>query len=205
MRPRIALIAASLDILGGQGIQAHILAERFRSEGYEVTFIPVHPRFPRRLKWLRRHPYVRTLVYQDLYLSSLLPLRRADVVHIFSESYWSFLLAPLPAILVSKCLGKRVVLNYHGDEAEHHLARWGTLVHPWLRFVDEIVVPSEYLKSVFAHHGYKARVIRNVADASLENRGLASLLAGRARQEVDKYTWPQAREAWAQACPGKTP
>jgi len=32
--------------------------------------------------------------------------------------------------------------------------------------VDEIVVPSEYLRGVFARHGYRARVIRNVVDTT---------------------------------------
>ena len=40
------------------------------------------------------------------------------------------------------------------------------LVHPWLRLVDEIVVPSEYLRGVFARHGYRVRVIPNVVDTS---------------------------------------
>ena len=35
-------------------------------------------------------------------------LRRADVVHVFSASYFSFLLAPLPAILVARALGSPV-------------------------------------------------------------------------------------------------
>jgi glycosyltransferase involved in cell wall biosynthesis len=39
-------------------------------------------------------------------------------------------------------------------------------VHPWLRRVDEIVVPSEYLRAVFARHGYRARVIPNVVDTA---------------------------------------
>jgi glycosyltransferase involved in cell wall biosynthesis len=39
-------------------------------------------------------------------------------------------------------------------------------VHPFLRRVDEIVVPSEYLKSVFGSHGYPARVVRNIIDLS---------------------------------------
>jgi glycosyltransferase involved in cell wall biosynthesis len=63
-------------------------------------------------------------------------------------------------------MGKRVVLNYRSGEADDHLSRWGMLVHPWLRMVDEIVVPSEYLRSIFARHGFKARVIRNVVDTS---------------------------------------
>lgn len=166
MRPRIAVVAASLDILGGQGIQAHILAEELGNDGYDVTFVPINPRFPLGLRWLRRYPYARTLLNQALYLPSLVRLRTAEVAHVFSASYWSFLLSPAPAIVVARCLGKRVVLNYHSGEAEDHLARWGILVHPWLRSVDEIVVPSEYLRTVFARHGYPARVIRNVVDTS---------------------------------------
>ena len=166
MLPKIALVAPGLDSPGGQGIQASTLASKLRREGYEVTFIPVNPWFPRGTRWLRRFPYVRTLLNEMLYLPSLLRLRRVDVVHVFSASFWSFLLAPVPAILVAQCLGKRVVLNYHSGEAADHLARWGKLVHPWLKVVDEIVVPSEYLKRVFAWHGYQVRVIKNAVDTS---------------------------------------
>lgn len=163
---RIALIAAGIDILGGQGVQAKALVENLRKDGYEVAFIPINPRFPIGLQWLRRYPYARTLLNQTLYLPSLLSLRHADVAHIFSASYWSFVLAPLPAIVAARCFRKRVVLHYHSGEAEHHLARWGIFVHPWLRLVQEIVVPSEYLRNVFMRHGYPVRVIRNIVDTS---------------------------------------
>jgi len=63
-------------------------------------------------------------------------------------------------------LGKRVVLHYHSGEAEDHLGRWGPLVHPWLRLADEIVVPSEYLRAIFARHGHRALVVPNVVDTS---------------------------------------
>lgn len=165
-RPRLALVAASLDILGGQGVQARILAEALRGESYEVLFLPINPGFPRGLQGLRRFPYLRTLVNQALYLPSLRRLRGADVVHVFSASYWSFLLAPVPAILAAQRFGKRIVLHYHSGEAEDHLARWGRWVHPWLRLVHEIVVPSEYLRGVFSRHGYSVRVIRNIVDTS---------------------------------------
>jgi glycosyltransferase involved in cell wall biosynthesis len=39
-------------------------------------------------------------------------------------------------------------------------------VHPWLRLADEIVVPPVYLRDVFAQHGYRTRMIRNVVDTS---------------------------------------
>lgn len=166
MRLRIALIAPSLEILGGQGVQACTLVEALRKDGYDVTFIPINPRFPAGLQWIRRYRYARTLLNQTLYLSSLLRLRRIDVAHVFSASYWSFLLSPVPAILAARSFGKPIVLNYHSGEAEDHLTRWGLLVRPWLRLVDEIVVPSEYLRDVFARHGYRARVIPNVVETS---------------------------------------
>jgi glycosyltransferase involved in cell wall biosynthesis len=129
-------------------------------------FLPINPRFPKWLQWIRDYPYIRTVLNQALYFPSLLRLRSADVVHIFSASYWSFMIAPVPAILAAKSFGKRVVLHYHSGEAEDHLSHWGGWVHPWLRMVDEIVVPSEYLSTVFARFGYQTRVIRNVIDTS---------------------------------------
>jgi glycosyltransferase involved in cell wall biosynthesis len=166
IKPRVAVVAPSLDILGGQGVQAQALAEGLRRDGWDVAFIPINPAFPAALGWLRRIPYVRTLLNEALYLPSLRRLREADVIHVFSASYWSFLLAPVPAMAAGRRLGKRVVLHYHSGEAEDHLARWGRLVHPGLRLADEIVVPSQYLSGVFAGHGYRARVIPNVVDAS---------------------------------------
>ena len=165
-RMRIALVAGSLDIVGGQEVQANLLCDRFRREGYGLDFVPINPRFPRGARWLRRLPYLRTVVNEALYIPTLVRLRRADVVHVFSASYWSFLLAPAPAMLAAKIFGKRAVLNYHSGEAEDHLSRWGILVHPFLKLADEIAVPSDYLREVFARHGYRARVIRNVVDAS---------------------------------------
>jgi len=177
-RPRIALVAFSRDILGGQGVQAHALVAELREDGYEVRFVPFNPRVPRLLQGVRRYRYLRTLLNQALYLPSLRRLRDADVVHVFSASYWSFVLATTPAILAARRLGKRIVLHYHSGEADDHLARWGHWVHPWLRLVDEIVVPSEYLRRVFAGHGYRVRVIRNVVDTScFRYRARASLRA----------------------------
>jgi L-malate glycosyltransferase len=164
--PRVALVAASLDILGGQGVQAQSLVSSLRDDRVDVTFIPINPRFPRGLRWLRRVPYVRTLINQALYLPSLAAVTSVDVVHVFSASYLSFLLAPVPAMIAARAARKRVILHYHSGEAADHLATWGCLVHPWLRLPDAIVVPSRYLAEVFANHGYTASVISNVVDLS---------------------------------------
>jgi glycosyltransferase involved in cell wall biosynthesis len=164
--PHITVVVASLDILGGQSIQARSLMDGLRDSGYAVDLLPMNPRFPKGLGWLRRLPYVRTVLNQILYLPSLVALRKSDVAHVFSASYWSFLLAPVPALLAAKLFGKHTVLHYHSGEAEDHLSHWGVRVHPWLRMADEIVVPSQYLHEVFARHGYQTRVVKNVVDTA---------------------------------------
>lgn len=162
--PRIALVAASREIIGGHFVQVQALEDALTADGYAVRVLPINPRPPAPLAWVRRIPGVRTAVTQALYWPSLAQLRHADVVHVFAASYWSFLLAPVPAIVMAERLGKPIVLHYHSGEADDHLEHWGLAVHPWLRRVNEIVVPSRYLETVFQHHGYRARVIPNIVD-----------------------------------------
>jgi glycosyltransferase involved in cell wall biosynthesis len=164
--PRVAIVAASLDILGGQGVQACALVTAMRADGQPVTFVPINPAFPRPLSRLRRYRGVRTIVNQAMYLPALARLAAVDVAHVFSASYASFLLAPVPAMTAARALNKHVVLHYHSGEADDHLANWGALVHPWLKLAHHIVVPSVYLRDVFAKHGHEAHVIPNVVDLS---------------------------------------
>src|SRR5438874_10685650 len=119
--PKIAIVAAGPDIVGGQGVQATGLVDALRADGAGVRFIRINPRFPWGLRRLRRVPYARTMLNELLYLPGLARLATVDVVHAFSASYASFLLAPAPAMLAGRLLGKRVVLHYHSGEADDHL------------------------------------------------------------------------------------
>lgn len=159
---RICLVGPSLDILGGQAVQLDRLRRQLASEpGLVVDFIPVNPRLPGLLGRLQRVKYVRTVVTSVAYVGRLLArLPRYDVVHAFSASYWSYLLAPLPALLVGRLYGKRVLLNYRSGEASDHLARW-PLSRLTMRLAHEIVVPSGYLVQVFRDVGLRARIVPN--------------------------------------------
>lgn len=163
---RVLLVAASLDILGGQSVEAQRILRGMREEpSVEISFLPVNPRLPGLLRGLQRVKYIRTVVTSLLY-GALLLIRvpRADVLHIFSASYFSFLLAPTPAILAAKLYGKKVVLNYHSGEAEDHLAHWRTAI-PLLRLADLIVTPSRYLVDVFARFGLAAQAVSYTVEA----------------------------------------
>lgn len=164
---RVLIVAPSLDMVGGQAVQASRLVERFRAEpSLEVGFLPINPRLPGALRRLQDLKYVRTIVTSALYLASLVArVRRYDVIHIFSASYFSFVLAPTPALLVARVYGKKTVLNYRSGQAEDHLARWRTAV-PTLRLADRVVTPSGYLVDVFARSGLRAQSIFNTVETA---------------------------------------
>src|SRR4029450_373626 len=81
----------------------------------------------------------------------------------FSASYSSFLLAPLPAMLAAKALGKPVILNYRSGQAPDHLSR--SAIARWaIARVDRNIVPSQFLVDVFRGFGIKASIIPNIVD-----------------------------------------
>jgi glycosyltransferase involved in cell wall biosynthesis len=161
----VALVAPTLEILGGQAVQADRLLRQWNGDAeVEAWLVPVNPPFPPPFKTARSVKYLRTIVNELIYIPALVAqLRRADVVHVFSASYFSFLLAPLPAVLVARLLGRPVVLNYRSGEAPDHLAR--SRVARWtLRSVERNVVPSRFLVEVFGQFGIEASVIPNMVD-----------------------------------------
>lgn len=166
---RVCVVAPSPDLVGGQARQAELLIRGLQDDAaISVGFIPHNPRFPGPLSVLQRIKYVRTVTTTAAYWLLLVArLWRYDVVHAFSASYYSYLLSALPAVVVGKLFGRRVVLNYHSGEAEDHLANWPLTAVPGMRLADRIVVPSGYLVEVFGRHGLVAESIHNVVELDL--------------------------------------
>ena len=163
---RVLIVAPSFDILGGQSVQAARLADRLREEpSLEIGFLPINPRLPGVLRYLQRITYVRTILTSIAYVASLFwRVHKYDVIHVFSASYFSFVLAPTPAILIGKLYRRKVLLNYHSGEAEDHLQRWRRSAIPTIKLSDVVVVPSEYLVRVFEKFGLTAHAIYNLVD-----------------------------------------
>lgn len=163
---RLLLVAPSLRILGGQAVQANYLLENLSREPmFEVSFVPHNPRFPGPFRLLQKIKYVRTLATSLVYcINLLLKIPRHDIIHVFSASYLSFLLAPTPAIFIGRLFGKKVILNYHSGEAEDHLRCWPRTSVPIMKLADELIVPSPYLAGVFRKFGLQAHAISNVVD-----------------------------------------
>ncbi len=131
-RLAVAIVAPSLSILGGQAVQARRLLESWTNDSEISAFlVPINPAPPRWLRPLARIKYLRTITDRaHLFPASRAGASCAPTSSTFSAaSYWSFLLAPLPAVIVARLLGRPVVLNYRSGEAPDHLhrsriARW---------------------------------------------------------------------------------
>lgn len=164
---RVAIVAPSLQYVGGQAVQADLLMRFWQCDpNVEVSFIAVDPPLPDSLAWARNVPGLRTIIRQPIYFWHLCKnLGRVDIVHIFSASYWSFLLAPSPALLVAKLRGKKSIVNYRSGEARDHLRR-SRVAARILRLVDLLVVPSGYLVDVFREFGLDAKIVPNIVDTS---------------------------------------
>src|SRR5829696_3791508 len=97
----VAIVAPTTGILGGQAVQADRLLRAWANDpDVRAWLVPVNPLPIAPLRSAVGVKYLRTIVTQLTYWPLLLrELRRADVVHVFSASYFSFLLATLPAVL----------------------------------------------------------------------------------------------------------
>jgi len=161
----VSLVAPTLQILGGHAVQAErLLAGWADDSDVRASLVPINPAPPAPLSGLSRVKFVRTALTQMIYWPLLVrQLRSADIVHIFSASYWSFLLAPVPAVIVARLVHKPVIINYRSGEAPDHLKR-SPVARFALRHVDRNVVPSRFLHCVFAEFGIDTEIIPDIVD-----------------------------------------
>jgi len=162
---RVAFIAPSLRILGGQAVQADRLLRAWKNDpDVDAWLVPVNPLPPAPFRAAVQVKYLRTIATELTYFPQLVrQLAAVDIAHVFSASYSSFLLAPLPAILAARALGVPVVLNYRSGEAPDHLQR-SAIARFALERVDRNVVPSRFLVEVFRDFGLDASIVPNIVD-----------------------------------------
>jgi glycosyltransferase involved in cell wall biosynthesis len=216
---RVILIAPPLSIVGGQSVQAaRLLAEFAQEPAVRVSFLPAS--LPESLSFLRRIPLLRTAVMMLCFHARLLArIWGADVLHVFTASYFSFLWVPAPSLALAKLTGRKSILNYRDGRGEGHLRDWKS-ARALVGLADVIVSPSEYLVDVFARYGLAARCIPNIIDCRrfryrargplrpvfLHNRGFEPLYnvpcTLRAFAIVQKH-YPQASMTLAHDGPGR--
>lgn len=151
--PRVVLVSPSPPPYGGMALQAKQLEQFLRRDGIDVVFLHSNRAFPPALLALDRVPAVRT-VLRSLLLSSALwrELRRADILHLMAASWVYFFAVVWPAVVIARLLGKRVILNYRGGEADRFFSRFAWAAWPVFRLASAVTVPSGFLAGIIDKH-----------------------------------------------------
>ena len=167
---RVALIGPLPPPSGGMANQTLQLQRLLQEEGVAVELVQVNA--PYRPQWLGRVRGLRAVARLLPYLASLWrALGRADVAHLMANSGWSWHLFAAPAIWIGRLRGTPVVVNYRGGFAGEFLARQAAWVRFSMHRAARLIVPSGFLRAVFAEHGMVADIVPNIVDTGRFNPG----------------------------------
>ncbi len=150
MLRRLAVVGPLPPRPGGVSVQTQSLAAAWRDEGVEVVVVNTDLRALRRWGLLGRALFP---LVQPLALAwKLRKTRGCQIVHIQAASYWGF----MPAVVAALCkpwLGWRLVVTYHGHQAEPFLRRFGWLVRWALSRADATITLSGWAGERFRAAG----------------------------------------------------
>lgn len=159
----IALVGPLPPPFGGMANQTRQLARLLEAANIRVTLVRTNA--PYRPESIGGIKGVRALFRLVPYLfQAWNTVRDAQLVHLMANSGWSWHLYAAPVIWIAHWQKVPVVVNYRGGEARDFFTKAIHWVRPSLRRVEEIVVPSGFLKQVFSDFGISATVVPNIID-----------------------------------------
>jgi glycosyltransferase involved in cell wall biosynthesis len=148
---------------GGMATQTRQLVTLFREEQIDVTLVQNNK--PYRPKLIEKIKGFRALFRLIPYLSDVWKLAgKVNVIHLMANSGWSWQLFSAPVVWIGWLRKTPVIVNYRGGEAQSYFEQSFQWIHPSLKKASLIVVPSGYLKKVFADFGLDTHVIPNIVD-----------------------------------------
>jgi glycosyltransferase involved in cell wall biosynthesis len=156
--------------------QTRQLARLLADSGLAVEVVQVNA--PYRPQWVGHVRGLRAVFRLFPYLGQLWrSAGRCNLFHVMANSGWAWHLCAAPAVWIARMREIPVVVNYRGGQAEGFLQRQIAWVRPTLQRATIIAVPSAFLKSIFAKHGFDTEIVPNAVD--LERFFPADQLPGR--------------------------
>ena len=134
--------------VGGISAQVELLTNNLRDEGYNCKVISTKGSILCRIKSL---------------LSIIKQGRDFSVFHIHACSNWGFFPAVV-GITLGRALKKKVLLTYHGGDAESFFSKHPRLIRHYLCKTDHNIVLSGYLGRVFDQFDIPYTVIPNIIE-----------------------------------------
>lgn len=145
---RVLLICNYKKGVGGISGQVEILQGYLRKEGHTADIFSTKDSLLRRLVMSFR---------------LCCKAKHYDVLHIHCCSGWGFMPAVV-GVTLGRCLGKRIVLTYHGGGGERFFDSHSKLVRHYLTRTDTNIVLSGFLAKVFDRNELPYTVIPNIIE-----------------------------------------
>ncbi len=161
---KLGLIGPVPPPYGGMANQLNQLQRLLNNEGIRVSLVETNPPYPN--QFIGKIKGVRALLRLASYLYKLWQLTaQVDVIHVFSNSGWSWQLFSAPVLWIGYIRKTPVIINYRGGEARQYFEKSIRFVRPSMRLASRIIVPSGYLEEVFLDFGFRnVSVISNIID-----------------------------------------
>ena len=146
---KVLIIANYRQGVGGISSQVELLHNHLLEDGIDSSIFSTKGKWKFRLKQ---------------YVSLFYVASRYDLLHIHCCSGTGFLPAMM-GVTVGKLWKKKIVLTYHGGDAEAFFQKRKSLVRFFLTRTDTNIVLSGFLGNVFAQNGIPYLIIPNVLDS----------------------------------------
>ncbi|MGD8923021.1 MAG: glycosyltransferase family 4 protein [Candidatus Zixiibacteriota bacterium] len=147
--PRLLFVAPLSLRPRGACIQAELVSRHLRADGWPVDFISAG-----RL--------------EEAFSGRLLrAVARSRILHVFVSSLGQLVSMALPAVVLGRFYGRRVIIHMHSGELGDWAERWRWFMAPVLRQADSVVVSSNHACEVLKEAGLHARVIECPVDIEL--------------------------------------
>ena len=165
------------------------LQQLLRGEGFCVRTVQTNA--PYRPQWIGRMRGLRALFRLAPYLRALWRVAaEVQVMHVLANSGWAWHLFAAPAVWIARWHGVPVVVNYRGGDAAPFLRAAPAWVERTMRAADARIVPSGFLRDVFALEEIEAHIIPNVVDLSQFHPGSKPRDAARVQIVVTRNLEP---------------
>ena len=170
---RILQIANYKEGVGGITIQVKRLTDNLRQEGIECDVLSTKGSLFNRLK------AVVSLVCKG---------RRYDVFHVHCCSYRGFFPA-LVGVSIGRVLKKRIILTYHGGEADGFFKKRARLVRDILSKTSANIVLSGFIGDIFDRYNIPYVIIPNIIGFRQSGVGPDGRVVGELRATGSVPTW----------------
>lgn len=163
---KLAVVSPFPPPYGGMAIQAEKLASLLMEGGFKVFKVKTNAEIPKTYNFLSKIKGLRTLCNLFFFfrnLHNILP--HVQTVYFLTGFFNFFFWVTLPALLLIKIHGKKIILSARGGGAKDFFRKYGFLLRPVFKTVDVITAPSGFLQDAFVDaFNIRPIIVPNIAD-----------------------------------------